>query len=83
MDQKEIIDRLKKDPAAAQALLNSPDAQALMRILQGKDGGQTLDRAASQAAGGNTAQIAQMLKNVMSTPGGAQLIKRIAQSLQK
>lgn len=83
MDQKEMIERLKKNPAAAQALLNSPDAQALMRLLQGQDGGQSLDRAASQAAGGNTAQMTQMLKNVMSTPGGAQLIKRIAQSLQK
>ena len=83
MDQKEMIERLKKNPAAAQALLNSPDAQALMRMLQGKDGGQALDRAASQAAGGNTAQMTQMLKNIMSTPGGAQLIRRIAQSLQK
>ncbi|MBQ1674746.1 MAG: hypothetical protein II069_01730 [Oscillospiraceae bacterium] len=83
MDQKEIIERLKKNPAAAQALLNSPDAQALMRMLQGQDGGQALDRAASQAAGGNTAQMTQMLKNIMSTPGGAQLIKRLAKSLQK
>ena len=83
MDQKEIIERLKKNPAAAQALLNSADAQALMRMLQGQDGGQALDRAASQAAGGNTAQMTQMLKNIMSTPGGAQLIKRLAKSLQK
>ena len=83
MDQKEIIERLKKNPALAQALLNSPDAQALMRMLQGQDGGQALDRAASQAAGGNTAQMTQMLKNIMSTPGGAQLIKRLAKSLQK
>lgn len=83
MDQKEIIERLKKNPAAAQALLNSPDAQALMRMLQGQDGGQALDRAASQAAGGNTAQMTQMLKNIMSTPGGAQLIKRLAKSLQE
>lgn len=83
MDQKEIIERLKHNPAAVQSLLNSPDGQALLRMLQGADGGQTLNKAASQAAGGNTAQMTQMLKNVMSTPGGAQLIKRIAQSLQK
>ena len=83
MDQKEMIERLKRNPAAVQSLLSSPDGQALMRMLQSKDGGQALDRAASQAASGNVAQMSQMLKNVMSTPGGAQLIKRIAQSLQK
>ena len=83
MDQKEMIERLKRNPAAVQALLNSADGQALMRMLQGQDSGRSLDRAAAQASGGNTAQMTQMLKNVMSTPGGAQLIKRIAQSLQK
>ena len=83
MDQKEMIDRLKRDPAALQGIINSPDAQALMRMLQGKDGGQTLDQAAAQASAGNTAQMTQMLKHIMSTPGGAQLIKRIAKSMQK
>ncbi len=83
MDQRDMIERLKRDPAALQALMNSPDAQALMRMLQGGDGGQALNRAASQAAGGNTAQMTQMLKNIMSTPGGAQLIRRITKSLQK
>ena len=83
MEQKEMIERLKNNPQAVQSLLNSPDGQALMRMLQGHDGGQSLDRAADSAAQGNTAQMTQMLKNVMSTPGGAQLIKRIAKSLQK
>ena len=83
MDQKEMIERLKRNPAAVQALLNSPDGQTLMRMLQGHNSGQALDRAAAQASGGNAAQMTQMLKNIMSTPGGAQLIRRIAQSLQK
>lgn len=83
MDQKDMIEQLKKNPRLTQELLNTPDAQKLMRMLQGKDGGQALERAASQAAGGNTARMAQMLKDIMSTPGGAQLIRRIAQSLRK
>ena len=82
MDQKDMIAQLKKNPRLAQELLNTPDAQRLMRMLQGKDGGQALERAASQAVGGDTAQMAQMLKDIMSTPGGAQLIRRIAQSLK-
>ena len=83
MDQKEMIERLKKKPQAIQALINSPDGQTLMRMLQGKDGGQTLNRASSQAAAGNTAQMMQMIKGIMSTPGGAELIRRIGQNLQK
>ena len=83
MDQREMIEQLKRNPQAVQSLLHSPDGQALMRALQGQDGGRALDQATSQAAGGNTAQITQMLKHVMSTPGGAQLIRRIAQNLQK
>lgn len=83
MDQKEMIERLKKNPQAIRALINSPDGQTLMRMLQGKDGGQTLNRASSQAAAGNTAQMMQMIKGIMSTPGGAELIRRIGQNLQK
>lgn len=83
MDQKEMIERLKKNPQAIQALINSPDGQALMRMLQGKDGGQTLNRASSKAAAGDTAQMLQMIKGIMSTPDGAELIRRIGQNLQK
>ena len=83
MDQKEMMERLKQNPQAIEALMKSPDGQALMRLLQGGDGGQALNRASSQAAAGNTAQITQMLKGIMSTPGGAELIRRIGQSLQK
>jgi len=83
MGQKEMIDRLKRNPQAIQSLMNSPDGQALMRLLQGQDGGQALNRASSQAAAGNTAQMMQMLKGIMSTPGGAELIRRIGQNLQK
>lgn len=83
MDQKDIVERLKSNPAALQSLMNSPDGQALMRMLQGNDGGQRLQQAGQQAAAGNTAQMMQMLKNVLSTPGGADLLRRIGQSLQK
>ncbi|MBQ2062310.1 MAG: hypothetical protein II458_06505 [Oscillospiraceae bacterium] len=83
MDQKDLIERLKRNPGLARDLLNSPDAQALMRMLQGKDGGHALEQAASQAAQGNTVQMTQMLKSIMSTPGGAQIIRRIAQNMQK
>ena len=83
MDQKEMMERLKANPAALQALINSPDGQALMRMLQGNDGGARLQQATNQAAGGNTVQMMQLLKGVLSAPGGAELLRRIGQNLQK
>lgn len=70
MDQKELIDRLRRDPNAVQSLMTSADGQRLMQLLSGGDGGRTLQQAAGEAAAGNTLQMAQMLKSVMSTPGG-------------
>lgn len=78
MDQKKIIERLKNDPNLMQKLAQSPDAQALMRLLQ-TDGGKSLE----QAAAGNTAQLLSAMKQIMSTPGGAALLQRIGNSLQE
>ena len=83
MELQEMAKRLRRDPGAVRAVMESADGQALLRALQGRDGGAGLDRAAAQAAGGNTAQMAQMLKNVLATPGGAQLLQRIARQLQR
>ena len=82
MDQKELIDRLRRDPKAVQSLMTSADGQRLMQLLSGGDGGRTLQQAAGEAAAGNTLQMAQMLKSVMPTPEGAALLRRIRDSLQ-
>ena len=63
-------------------LMRSADGQRLMQLLSGGDGGRTLQQAAGEAAAGNTLQMAQMLKSVMSTPEGAALLRRIRDSLQ-
>ena len=83
MELQELAERLRRDPAAVQAVMESPDGKALQRALQGRDGGAGLERAAAQAAGGNTAQMAQLLKNVLATPEGAKLLRRIARQLQQ
>lgn len=54
MDQKELIDRLRRDPKAVQSLMTSADGQRLMQLLSGGDGGRTLQQAAGEAAAGNT-----------------------------
>ena len=80
MDQKELIDRLRRDPKAVQSLMTSADGQR--QLLSGGDGGRTLQQAAGEAAAGNTLQMAQMLKSIMSTPEGTALLRRIRDSLQ-
>lgn len=50
MDQKELIDRLRRDPNAVQSLMTSADGQRLMQLLSGGDGGRTLQQAAGEAA---------------------------------
>lgn len=78
-----MMEKLQKNPAAIQQLMHSQDGQALMRMLNGADGGASLQKAVMQAAGGNTAQITQMLQQVMQSPEGAALVSRINQTLQK
>ena len=79
MDQKEMMERLKRDPAALQAVMQSQDGQMLLRLLSGSDGGRTLQ----QAAAGDAAAMSQMLQGIMSSPRGAALVQRIGESLQK
>ena len=38
MDQKEMMERLKRDPAALQAVMGSRDGQMLLGLLSGSDG---------------------------------------------
>ena len=83
MDQADMIQRLKQNPAVLQNIMQSQDGQRLMQMLSGADGGTGLQRATAEAAGGNTADMVQMLKKVMSSPDGAALVRRIGQSLQK
>ena len=83
MEQSELMEKLRQNPAALQREMRSQDGQQLMRMLSGADGGSSLNRAAMQAAGGNTAEITKMIQNVMQSPEGAELIRRISESLQK
>lgn len=83
MDQKEMMERLKRDPAALQAVMGSRDGQMLLGLLSGSDGGRTLQQAVRQAAAGDASAINGMLQGIMSTPQGAALVQRIGESLQK
>lgn len=78
----QLADRLKKDPAMLQALMQSADGKALMKRLTQSDRGAELQHAAQAAVQGNTAQLADMIRRIMSSPDGAALVSRINQAIK-
>ena len=78
MDEKskELMARLQKNPALAQQILQSADGQRLLQLLM-KDGGGSLQSAGEKAARGDTADMVNMIRQVMQSPEGNALIQRI------
>ena len=83
MQQKDMMARLQRDPGAAQRVMESPDGQALMQMLSGSNGGAGLQQAMAQASAGNTAQLAEMIRQVMQSPQGAALVRNIGTNFLK
>ena len=78
-----LAEQLKNDPAALRTLMQSPDGQALIRMLTQGDRGAGLQQAAQSAARGDTAQLTAMVRRLMGSPQGAALVERINQAMQK
>ena len=78
-----LMAALKQDPAALQALMRSPDAQALMRMLTADDRGAALQQAARNASQGDTSEMVEMVKGLMRSPEGAALAERISKAARK
>ena len=71
-------DRVKKG-----APCRSPDAQALAGIItQGRDQA-SLKKIAEDAAKGDTSQLNQLIQNIVRSPGGAELLKRLSGTIEK
>ena len=83
MDEQMLMASLKQNPAALQALLRSPDGQALMRMLTAGDRGAALQQAARNASRGDTSEMVEMVKGLMRSPEGAALAERISTAVRK
>ena len=85
MDQKtaQLIEKFRKNPALAQALLQSGDGQQLLQMLTKGDGGAALEQAAQNAVRGNTKELAEMLSSLMQSPEGMAVMNRINESAKK
>jgi len=78
-----LAKQLKNDPESLRAIMYSRDGQQLMQMLTSGDQGTGLQQAVQAAAQGNTAQITDMIRRVMRSPEGAELVERINRAVQK
>ena len=78
---KRLSQQLQKDPAALRAIMTSQDGQQLLRRLTEKDQGAGLRQAVQSAVQGDTAAMTQMVRQVLESPGGAELVQRIQRSI--
>ena len=85
MDYKtaQLAEQLKNNPALLRSFMQSQDGQKLMHLLTKNDQGIGLQQAVQEAVRGNTAQMTEMVKNIMQSPDGAALIERINKAIQK
>ena len=75
------LQQLLNNKKAIAALAKSPDAQALAKILsQGRDAA-SLQQAAQNAARGDTGQLRQVIQSITESPGGAELLRRLDQTM--
>lgn len=80
---KNMIDTFRKNPAAAQALLQSRDGQQLLQMLTQNNRGGSLQNAVNSATRGNPAALVKMVSNIRNSPEGAKLIERINKAAQQ
>ena len=79
----QLAAQLRSNPAALRSLMQSPDGQALLRMLSAGDQGASLQKAAQSAVRGNPADLMRMMNQVMKSPAGAELVQRINRSIKQ
>ena len=68
--------------AHVQQMLQSPDVQHLMQLLQ-KGGANGLQAAAQSARQGDPAALVRLVEQVMSSPDGARTVQKINNAMGK
>jgi len=71
---------LMKDPGRLEKLRDAPETQRIFSMLSKSTG--DLESAAQRAAKGDSAQLADAIRQLMRDPEGAKLIQKMKDSLQ-
>lgn len=72
--------RLMKDPSKLEKLRDAPETQKIFSMLSQSTG--DLESAAERAARGDSAQLADAIRQLMRDPEGAQLIQKMKENLK-
>ena len=79
---RQLNQLLKTNPGAVDSILRSQDGKRLIEMM-GRQGGQDrLQKAAASAAKGDAAELGSMVRAMMATPEGSQLITRIQKAVE-
>ena len=77
------IERLKQNKGLAEQIMRSGDGQQLMQRLTQGDGGAALNRAAANAAKGDTRELSAMLQGMMNDPNTAAMMSRLSEKAKQ
>lgn len=75
------LQQLLKDKKTISALTKSPDAQALAKLITQNRDPAALQKAAQNAAHGDTEQLRQLVNSIAANPDGAALLRRLDKTM--
>lgn len=79
---RQLSQLLNTNPGTVDAILRSQDGRKLMEMM-GRQGGQDrLQKAAASAARGDPSELSGMVRAMMATPEGGQLIARLQKAVE-
>jgi ribonuclease D len=79
----QLAQQMKNDPSMIRNLMQSRDGQLLMHMLTRRDNGKALQQAIYTATRGDTTDMANLVQQMMNSPEGADLVRRIQNKLSK
>ena len=84
MDNRNQFEQeLRANPELLRHVMNSQDGQTLMRLLTQSDRGTRFRQAVRSAANGDTADMADCLRQVTQTREGAALVTRLQRLMEQ
>ena len=79
---QQLSQMLKTNPGAVDAILRSQDGKRLMEMMDRQGGRDRLQKAAASAAKGDAAELGNMVRAMMATTEGSQLVARIQKAVE-
>ena len=79
----QLAQQMKNDPSMVRNLMQSRDGQLLMQMLTRHDNGKSLQQAIYTATRGDTTDMTNLVQQMMNSPDGADLVRRIQNKMAK